>query len=114
MVDFILQWKDVIIYAFLVLLSIVQVFIVIFKKPVKTIDTLKEIICAVVPKAINLAENGVIFDNTSDKKSVARRLVLTYLHEQGFDDEIIIQHTDFVDNFIELVLSTPQKKEGGN
>lgn len=114
MIDFILQWKDIIVYAFLVVLALVQVFIVVFKKPVKTIDTLKETICAIVPKAINLAENGVIFDNSSDKKSVARRLVLTYLHEQGFDDEIIIQHTNFVDDFIELVLSTPQKKKGGN
>lgn len=114
MADFILQWKDVFIYAFLVLLSIVQVVIVIVKKPVKTIDTLKEIICAIVPKAINIAEKGVSFDKNSDKKSIARRLVLTYLREQGYDDEIILQHTSFVDDFIELVLSTPQKKEGGN
>ena len=78
------------------------------KKPVKVVDTIKEVIIRVLPAFIIKAE-------ASDKKGADKLyyvldLVKGFLKEMSYGDDVISQYLPFAKEQVELILSTPQKK----
>lgn len=78
------------------------------KKPVKVVDTIKEVIIRVLPAFIIKAE-------ASDKKGADKLyyvldLVKGFLKEMSYGDDVVSQYLPFAQEQVELILSTPQKK----
>lgn len=103
---FVLYWREIL-CVLAIIVNIVLWFI--RKKPVKVVDTLKEVICRVLPALINLAEvqNGLKGDGKV--QFVLDQLAKT-LREFGYGDEVITQYLPFAVEQLEIILSTPQKK----
>lgn len=91
--------------------------LLIRKKPVKVVDTLKEVIVRVLPALIVSAENyKVVLDGVEhslsgkDKLSFVLRELAKVLKELNYGDDVIAQYLPFATEQVELILSTPQKK----
>ena len=84
------------------------VFMCIRKKPVKVVDTLKEIICRLLPCCLNQAEKSEL--KGDDKKVFALKLLDEALKELGFE---LGDYGEFASEQLEIILSTPQKKGEG-
>ena len=84
------------------------VFCLCRKKPVKVVDTLKEVIVRVLPSLICAAEKTDL--KGSDKLTLLLSELAKVLRELGYGDDIIAQYLPFATEQVELILSTPQKK----
>lgn len=78
------------------------------KKPVKVVDTIKEIIVRVLPVFIVQAEASGL--KGADKLELVLSLVKGFLREMNYGDDIISQYLSFTKEQVELILTTPQKK----
>lgn len=79
------------------------------KKPIKVLDTLKEVIVRVLPGLINLAESQDGLKGADKLKFVLDQLTLA-LKDLGYGDDTICQYLPFASDQVEIILSTPQKK----
>lgn len=107
MKDFLIQNWKLILECAVLLVSVVM--FLIRKKPVKVVDTLKEVIVRILPALIVLAENQEGLKGADKLHFVLDELkkVLTGL---GYGDEILSQYLPFAAEQVEVILSTPQKK----
>ena len=85
------------------------VLFILRKKPVKVVDTLKEVIIRVLPALINLAEHQLDLTGCEKMDFVLSKLK-QYLIGLGYGDELISRYLSFAEEQAELILSTPQKK----
>lgn len=88
------------------ILALANLFVCIFRKKVKVVDSIREFILDHLPMFISSAEK--LFSNGSDKRqfvldSVDQLLKINF--SVGIDDYI-----EFVELAIEKILSTPEKK----
>lgn len=104
MIDFIVKYYREIIDLLLVITSLV--LFVVRKKPIKVVDTLREVVIRLVPGAILAAEKQEL--KGDGKKTFALSVIRGVLTDMGYDftDELV----EFASEQIEVVLSTPQKK----
>ena len=90
-------------------LLIASVVIWLFKKrPVKVVDTLKEVICRLLPSLICLSEKTDL--KGSDKLQFVLDHLAKILKELDYGDDVIAQYLPFASEQVEVILSTPQKK----
>lgn len=82
--------------------------LVLRKKPVKVVDTLKEVIVRVLPSLICAAEKTGL--KGSDKLHLLLDELAKVLKELNYGDDVIAQYLPFATEQVELILSTPQKK----
>ena len=92
----------------LLFIDVVVFFLNVFRKKVKVVDTLKELILEHLPTCIILAEK--IGSTGQIKKNDAIGLMNEYLLKCGIDSKTISLHQDFIGKQIESILCTPQKK----
>lgn len=104
MKDFVLTYWRVLLEALLVIVAFV--ICLIRKHPIKVVDTLKEIICRLLPCCLNQAEQSEL--KGDDKKVFALKLLDEALKELGFE---LGDYREFASEQLEIILSTPQKKE---
>ena len=105
--DFITQyWREIL---QVVVLLTTTILWIVRKRPVKVVDTLKEVIVRVLPALINVAEAQDGFSGKDKLDYVIHELVKV-LTELGYGDDLIVQYLPFAKEQIELILSTPQKK----
>ena len=78
------------------------------KKPVKVLDTVKECISRLLPYVIKEAEKTDL--KGEDKMVFALQTLYALLKDFGYE-EVYNNYRDFAREQIELILSTPQKKE---
>lgn len=100
-------------WMFILEIAVLLVSVIMFivrKKPVKVVDTLKEVIVRLLPALICLAENQEGLKGSDKLKFVLDELkkVLTDL---GYDGDVQAQYLPFAAEQVEVILSTPQKKE---
>ena len=88
----------------LVILSVV--IMCIKKKPVKIVDTVKEVICRLLPAAINDVEGKDL--SGASKRQAALLLVFEALEDLGY--VVTPEVKEFASEQLEVILSTPQKK----
>lgn len=98
-------WREIL-EVIAILISIV--ICCIKKKPVKVVDTLKEVIVRLLPGVILLAEKTEL--KGDDKLKFALDQLQEILREMKYDADIISQYLPFAVDQVELILSTPQKK----
>ena len=91
----------------LVLVS--SVLFIVRKKPVKVVDTLKEVIVRILPALINAAElkDGI---KGKDKLAYVLAQLKEVLRSMNYGDDIVDQYLPFATEQVEIILSTPQKK----
>lgn len=102
MIEFVKTYYREIIDFILVITSLV--LFIVRKRPVKVIDTLKEVILRLLPYCINTAEGK----HGDDKKTFALDLLNQLLLEMGYD--FLPEYKKFASEQLEVILSTPQKK----
>lgn len=100
--DFLKTYYREIIEIILVITSFV--LFVARKRPIKVIDTIKEVILRLLPYCINKAE----VCNGDDKKTFALSLLAELLRDLGYD--LLPDYEKFAGEQLEIILSTPQKK----
>ena len=101
------EWIDKVIYL-LVSILVAIVISVIKKKPIKVIDTVKECITRLLPYCICEAEQSDL--KGENKKVFALQVLYKLLKEFGYE-EVYDQYREYAAEHIEVILSTPQKKE---
>lgn len=102
--EFIIEnWKWLLEIAF----AIAGILVVVLKRKVKVFDSIKEIILSVLPAYISVAENS--FDDGQVKKSFVLSSIQEFL-ENKFGNIDMDLYIDFIEDSIESILSTPQKK----
>lgn len=116
MIDFLVKYWRVI-FELLMLIASIVLFI-LKKKPIKIVDSLKTLVIAALPDVINRVENYKdVFDPsrklTGDEKlRMALSIVQSYLVDEcGLDETELCLYRDWIIEQIEMILSTPQKKE---
>lgn len=85
------------------------VFLIVKKRPVKVVDTLKEFGLRLLPYLINEAEN-TSYKGEDKKEFVFAHLIQAFV-DAGYEASVISQDKVFWFDMIEAILSTPQKKE---
>lgn len=96
------NWKTIV--ELVVLLTTIILWI-IRKRPVQVVDTVKETICRLLPYCISQAE-----DQPKGKKlDFCISLLASTLAELGIN--LSPEYTKFALEQVEIILSTPQKKE---
>lgn len=105
-IDFIKAYWREILEVLAILISIV--ICCIKKKPVKVVDTIKELILKVLPAYIINAEASGL--TGVDKLELVLKYLHEFLREMGYGDDIISQYLPYAKAQVELILSTPQKK----
>lgn len=106
MINFIQSYWREILAVVTAIISIV-VFIV-RKRPVRVVDTLNEIICRLLPYCISVAESAP----KGEKLDVCISALVQLLAEMDY--ELDEDHKKFAIEQVEVILSTPQKKEKKN
>lgn len=109
-IDFIFTYWREILLCLSFIVSFILSLIRFVKKPVKVYDTLKEVIVRILPALINLAELQIDYSGDKKKEFVIAKLVES-LKDLGYGDEVITQYLRFASEQVEIILSTPQKKE---
>ena len=102
MIDFIkFYWREI-----LEVVCIVASIVIccIKKKPVKVVDTLKEVVLRVLPYCIEKAESSP----KGEKLQVCISILEAAMKELGY--ELTPELTSFAIQQVELILCTPQKK----
>lgn len=105
LIDFILENWQLIAHCVLALLSVI--FFILKKKPNEIIDTTAEMIMKFLPHCINLAE--LTDCKGKFKKDYCVMLLKEWAKQHSI--ELTDYYIDFASRQIELILSTPQKKE---
>lgn len=108
MIDFLKAYWREILEVVILLASIV--ICCIKKRPVKVVDTLRELILQLLPGCINASEIEAAGLPGKDKKEYAINLLLEVLQGQGYGDDTIAPYLPFIKSQVEVILSTPQKK----
>lgn len=104
--DFIIQnWRLIVEIVFVL---VALVLFICKKKPVKVLDTVKECISRLLPYVIKEAEKTDL--KGEDKMVFALQTLYALLKDFGYE-EVYNNYRDFAREQIELILSTPQKKE---
>lgn len=112
MIDFIVKNWRLIVELVLLLASIV--LLIVKKKPLKLVDSVKTMIISYLPEVINRVEayckqRGF---SSKDKLRMAVFIIQDYLVSNfGLTESELPLYTDFIIGHIESILSTPQKKE---
>lgn len=106
MKDFLFNYWREILEVIVILISLI--ICCIRKKPVKVVDTIKEIIVRVLPAFIVQAEASGL--KGADKLELVLSLVKGFLKEMSYGDDVISQYLAFTKEQVELILTTPQKK----
>lgn len=101
-------WKDILT---LLLFIISVVVFIVKKKPVKVIDTVKECITRLLPYCIYEAEKQEELKGKGEKKKIFALSVLYKLLQEFGYEEVYDQYREYAAEQIEVILSTPQKKE---
>lgn len=99
-------WKEIL---HVVIFICCLVFCLVKKKPIKIQDTLNEIILKLLPGCINSVEINCSGVDGSSKKKLCISLVLEALKQLGYVN-LDQSYLDFINQQIEVILSTPQKK----
>lgn len=107
MINFLTEYWRLILEAALIICSVV--IFVLRKKPVKVIDTIKEIILRALPAIICLAEKEAT--KGSDKMIFVCAFFKKMFADLGYGDDIYNQYEPFIIDQAEAILTTPQKKE---
>ena len=102
MINFLNEYWKVILD--LVVLMATIILWIIRKKPVKVVDTLKEIVVRLLPWCINSAESAP----KGEKLGVSLALLEEALKDMGY--ELTPELKEFASEQVEIILSTPQKK----
>lgn len=84
------------------------IIVLLRKKPVKVVDTLKEVIVRVLPSLINMAEATGL--KGSDKLKWLMDELVKVLKDLNYGDDVIGQYLPFATEQVELILSTPKRK----
>lgn len=106
MIEFVKNYYREIIEVVAIIVSVI--ICCIRKKPVKVVDTVKEVIVRVLPAFIVQAEASG--KKGADKLELVLALVRDFLKELDYGDDIFSQYLDFTKEQVELILATPQKK----
>lgn len=104
--DFIIQNWRLLLEVFCAIIALV--LFICRKKPVKVLDTVKECISRLLPYVIKEAEKTDL--KGEDKMVFALQTLYALLKDFGYE-EVYNNYRDFAREQIELILSTPQKKE---
>lgn len=104
-IDFILENWQLIAHAVIALVSVI--FFILKKKPNQIIDSVAEGILKFLPHALNLAELTAL--KGVAKKEYCINLIREWARQHSI--ELTDYYIDFASKQIELILSTPQKKE---
>lgn len=108
-IDFLsLYWREIL---EVILLIISVVVFIVKKKPVKVIDTVKECITRLLPYCIYEAEKQEDLKGKGEKKKIFALSVLYKLLQEFGYEEVYDQYREYAAEQIEVILSTPQKKE---
>ena len=92
-------------------LIVVIIITCLKKKPVKVLDTVKEYITRLLPYCINKAEES---DLKGEKKKIFALSVLYDLLKEFGYEEVYNEYRQYAAEQIEIILSTPHKKEVTN
>ena len=92
----------------IVLVIVATVIMCIKKKPVKVVDSAKEIVLKLLPGLINSVEQSDL--KGANKKDKVLLLLHECLVDLGYSQDCIALLDDFAKDQIEVILSTPQKK----
>lgn len=105
---FINYWREII-WILSAVISLVCLFI--RKKPVKVVDTVREVIIRLLPYCISQAEK-LINATGADKKEYALSLLWKLLSEivSVSSEDLSSMYSEFASDEVEVILSTPQKK----
>lgn len=107
MKDFLITyWREIL---SVVCLIATVVLYVVRKRPVKVVDTIKEVICRVLPALINQVE-AIPGLSGSDKLRMVLDALSKTLLDFGFGDDVVSQYLPFAKEQVEVILSTPTKK----
>lgn len=99
------NWRFIVV----IVLDILVFAFTLCKKRIKVVDSMKEYILSILPDLILSAEST--FLNGYDKKKIVVDGVLELLRQQFPSLNINNSILSFIDKNIELILSTPKKKE---
>ena len=93
--------------------ALIVILVTIFKKKVKFIDVVKEVILEVLPSAINKVEQKFGSGHGTEKLVYVCELVQTYICQKyGLSEEVVVRlYHSFIRENVEDILSTPTKKE---
>lgn len=107
------NWELIVSVLLFILSFILQL---IKKKPVKVIDTVKQIILSYAPMAIRLAEQMYGLDHGDEKFKYAYQVICDAVGQiVGIQPRKVPDMYDaYIKDVIEDVLNTPQKKGGTN
>lgn len=105
--DFLIQNWRLILEVALVVISVV--LLIVKKKPVNVVDTIKEIIVRILPALINQAEM-IVGLSGQDKLRLVLDALSKVLKDDGFGDDVIKSYLPFAQEQVEIILSTPTKK----
>ena len=106
LLDFLRQHYKIIVYACLLLLSII--LFIVRKRPNKIIDTIAEKLYSLLPLFIRYAEDKYGAGHGSDKKSYVLDLVKEWFASEKL--EFTDYYFKLCSMFIEQILNTPEKK----
>lgn len=102
---FVNYWREIL---SVVCLIVSTVLWIVRKKPVKVVDTLKELIVRLLPALINGAEATHL--SGSEKLKMVLDSLSKILIDFGYGDDVVNQYLPFAKEQVEVILSTPQKK----
>lgn len=105
--EFVIENKELIADAVAIVVAII--LFIIKKKPVKVLSTIKELGLRLLPFLINDAEKTDL--KGEDKKEFVFAHLVQAFVDEGYDPKLIEQERKYWLNEIEVILSTPQKKE---
>lgn len=102
---FVNYWREIL-SAVALIVSIV--LWIVRKKPVKVVDTIKEVIIRLLPALINGAEATGL--TGKEKLKLVLDSLSKILIDFGYGDDVVNQYLPFAKEQVEVILSTPQKK----
>lgn len=111
-VNFLICNKDLLIYALLIIISLIQLLVLILKKPVLVSDSIKEYILEKLPSYIVQAEN--LYDLGSEKFDfVVNSLIKDISTDFNLSNILVAKRFNrFIAINLEKILMTPQSKGG--
>ena len=111
-IDFIFTYKDLIFYCLLFFVSVVQLFVLLIKKPVIVSDSIKEYVLEKLPVYIIQAED--LFDTGAAKFDFVVESVIKDISADFNLSSIIVakRFKKFIATNIEKILMTPKSKGG--
>lgn len=111
-INFLISYKDLLIYALLIFISLIQLLVLIFKKPVLVSDSIKEYILEKLPSYIIQAEN--CYKLGSEKFDfVVNSLIKDIATDFNLSNILVAKRFNrFIATNLEKILLTPHSKGG--